>query len=101
MQKFSEALNLSKKNKDPKTIVRILNNIGFTYLEAKKFDYSEKFLRGAITLNRNIKAINAAPYKGLGALFLLTNKLDSAKVNYAKALNIYKNKGNIKEETKY
>ncbi|WBX77153.1 tetratricopeptide repeat protein [Tenacibaculum ovolyticum] len=99
LQKFSETLKLSEKIKDPKTIVRVLNNIGFTYLEAREFKQSEKFLRGAITLNKNIKAINAAPYKGLGALFLVTNRLDSAKINYKKALNIYKDKGNIEEET--
>ncbi len=98
LQQFSEALALGESAKDPKTIVSILNNIGYTYLEAKRFDEAEKFLRGAVQLNKNIKTLNGAPYKGLGTLFLVTNKLDSAEVNYNKAMSIYKSKKNLTEE---
>ncbi|WP_165750252.1 histidine kinase [Cellulophaga sp. Z1A5H] len=95
---FSEAMALSQSKKDPKTLVSILNNIGYTYIEAGIYPNAEKFLRGAITLNKNIKSINAAPYKGLGNLFLLKIENDSAEVNYKKALAIYTSNNDIKEE---
>ncbi|WP_047245766.1 tetratricopeptide repeat-containing sensor histidine kinase [Maribacter thermophilus] len=95
---YSEAMTLSQTKRDPKTLVSVLNNIGYTYMEAKEYESAEKFLRGAITLNKNIKAINAAPYKGLGNLFLLKAEKDSAKVNFNKALSIYKATKNTKEE---
>ncbi|WP_440120743.1 tetratricopeptide repeat-containing sensor histidine kinase [Tenacibaculum sp. Ill] len=98
LEQFSEALALGESAKDPKTIVSVLNNIGYTYLEAKRFEEAEKFLRGAVKLNQKIKTINGAPYKGLGTLFLVTNKLDSAAVNYNKAMSIYKSKNNLSEE---
>lgn len=98
LKQFSEALKVGESAKDPKTIVSILNNIGYTYLEAKRFPEAEKFLRGAVQLNKNIKTINGAPYKGLGSLFLITDKLDSAAVNYNKAMSIYRSKGNVSEE---
>ena len=87
---YSEAMSLSQSKGNPKTLVAVLNNIGYTYIEAGDYGSAEKFLRGAITLNKNIKAINGAPYKGLGNLFLLMAKNDSAEVNYNKALDIYR-----------
>ena len=98
LESYAAAMHLSQKKEDPKLLVSILNNIGYTYIEAGDFVSAEKFLRGAITLSNNIKIINAAPYKGLGNLFLLTTKIDSAKVNYTKALEIYKFNNNVKEE---
>ena len=98
LEQFSEALAIGKSAKDPKTIVSVFNNIGYTYLEVKRFDEAEKFLRGAAKLNQKIKTINGAPYKGLGTLFLVTNKLDSAEVNYNKAMSIYKSKNYLSEE---
>ncbi|REH56735.1 tetratricopeptide repeat protein [Tenacibaculum gallaicum] len=98
LEQFSEALKVGQSAKDPKTIVSVFNNIGYTYLEAKRFEEAENFLRGAIKLNKKIKTINGAPYKGLGALFLITNKLDSAEVNYNKAMSIYKSKNYLSEE---
>lgn len=98
LSSFSEAMALSQTQRDPKTMVSILNNIGYTYIEAGEYESAEKFLRGSVTLNKNIKAINAAPYKGLGNLFLLKTKNDSAEVNYKKALEIYIANHNIKEE---
>ncbi|WP_084684659.1 tetratricopeptide repeat-containing sensor histidine kinase [Maribacter forsetii] len=95
---FSEAMALSQTQRDPKTIVSILNNIGYTYIEAGEYTNAEKFLRGSVTLNKNIRAINAAPYKGLGNLFLLKTENDSAKVNYKKALKVYIANHNRKEE---
>ncbi|GAA4234706.1 hypothetical protein GCM10022291_14770 [Postechiella marina] len=95
---YQEAMTLSQTKKDPKTFVSVLNNIGYTYIEAGEYQNAEKFLRGAITINKNIKAINAAPFKGLGSMFLLTNKTDSAYVNYKKALDIYASNNNVKEE---
>ena len=95
---YSEAMSLSQSKGNPKTLVAVLNNIGYTYIEAGDYGSAEKFLRGAITLNKNIKAINGAPYKGLGNLFLLMAKNDSAEVNYNKALDIYRATKNIKEE---
>ncbi|MDF4203265.1 tetratricopeptide repeat protein [Maribacter sp. SA7] len=95
---FSEAMTLTQSQKDPKTMVSILNNIGYTYIEAGEYNSAEKFLRGSATLNKNIKAINAAPYKGLGNLYLLQSENDSAKVNYEKALQIYTANHNLKEE---
>ncbi|MEP2278352.1 tetratricopeptide repeat protein [Maribacter sp.] len=95
---FSEAMTLTQSQKDPKTMVSILNNIGYTYIEAGEYNSAEKFLRGSATLNKNIKAINAAPYKGLGNLYLLQSENDSAKVNYEKALQIYTANHNQKEE---
>lgn len=98
LSSFSEAMALSQTQRDPKTMVSILNNIGYTYIEAGEYESAEKFLRGSATLNKNIKAINAAPYKGLGNLFLLKTENDSAEVNYKKALEIYIANHNIKEE---
>ncbi|WP_324027660.1 tetratricopeptide repeat protein [Maribacter sp. BPC-D8] len=95
---FSEAMALNQSQRDPKTMVSILNNIGYTYIEAGAYANAEKFLRGSATLNKNIKAINAAPYKGLGNLFLLKAENDSAEVNYKKALEIYIANHNRKEE---
>tara|TARA_R110001583_G_scaffold90593_4_gene232543 strand:- start:1368 stop:3221 length:1854 start_codon:yes stop_codon:yes gene_type:complete len=95
---YSEAMSLSQSKGNPKTLVAVLNNIGYTYIEAGDYGSAENFLRGAITLNKNIKAINGAPYKGLGNLFLLMAKNDSAEVNYNKALDIYRATKNIKEE---
>lgn len=95
---YSEAMSLSQSSHSPKTLVAVLNNIGYTYIEAGQYQSAEKFLRGAITLNKNIKAVNAAPYKGLGSMFLLKTQNDSAAVNYNKALNIYKANNNVKEE---
>ncbi|MEP2238597.1 MAG: tetratricopeptide repeat protein, partial [Maribacter sp.] len=95
---FSEAMTLTQSQKDPKTMVSILNNIGYTYIEAGEYNSAEKFLRGSATLNKNIKAINAAPYKGLGNLYLLQSENDSAQVNYEKALRIYTANHNLKEE---
>ncbi|MBD0777434.1 tetratricopeptide repeat protein [Maribacter sp. ANRC-HE7] len=95
---YSEAMSLSQSKGNPKTLVAVLNNIGYTYIEAGDFESAEKFLRGAVALNKNIKAINGAPYKGLGNLFLLMAKNDSAEVNYNKALDIYKSNKNAKEE---
>ena len=95
---YSEAMALSQSQRDPKTLVSILNNIGYTYIEAGDYESAEKFLRGSVTLNKNIKAINAAPYKGLGNLFLLKAENDSAEINYKKALEIYIANSNFKEE---
>lgn len=95
---YSQAMALSQSKGNPKTIVSVLNNIGYTYIEAGEYDSAEKFLRGSITLNKNINTINAAPYKGLGNTFLLTKKNDSAAANFKKALEIYKANSNIKEE---
>ena len=95
---YSEAMALSQSQRDPKTLVSILNNIGYTYIEAGDYESAEKFLRGSATLNKNIKAINAAPYKGLGNLFLLKAENDSAEINYKKALEIYIANSNFKEE---
>ncbi|WP_373942349.1 histidine kinase [Polaribacter sejongensis] len=98
LNSYAEAMSLSQSKKSPKILASILNNIGFTYIEANKYENAEKFLRGAATLNNNIKAVNAAPYKGLGNLFLLRSKNDSARVNYYKALDIYVANKNVKEE---
>ena len=98
LSSYSEAMALSQSQRDPKTLVSILNNIGYTYIEAGDYESAEKFLRGSATLNKNIKAINAAPYKGLGNLFLLKAENDSAEVNYKKALEIYIANSNFKEE---
>ncbi|WP_290248442.1 tetratricopeptide repeat-containing sensor histidine kinase [Polaribacter sejongensis] len=98
LNSYAEAMSLSQSKKSPKILASILNNIGFTYIEANKYENAEKFLRGAATLNNNIKAVNAAPYKGLGNLFLLRSKNDSAQVNYYKALDIYVANKNVKEE---
>jgi tetratricopeptide (TPR) repeat protein len=95
---YSEAMALSQSQRDSKTLVSILNNIGYTYIEAGDYESAEKFLRGSATLNKNIKAINAAPYKGLGNLFLLKAENDSAEINYKKALEIYIANSNFKEE---
>ncbi|MEL0652045.1 tetratricopeptide repeat protein [Algibacter sp. TI.3.09] len=95
---YSEAMSLSQSNRNPKTLVSVLNNIGYTYIEAGEYNMAETFLRGAIQLNKNIKVINAAPYKGLGSMFLLSKKNDSAEVNYIKALKIYATNNNAKEE---
>ncbi|WP_405293925.1 tetratricopeptide repeat protein [Algibacter sp. Ld11] len=95
---YSQAMALSQSKGNPKTIVSVLNNIGYTYIEAGEYESAEKFLRGSITLNKNINTINAAPYKGLGNMFLLTKKNDSAAANFKKALEIYKANSNIKEE---
>ncbi|WP_282148779.1 tetratricopeptide repeat-containing sensor histidine kinase [Algibacter lectus] len=95
---YSEAMSLSQSNRNPKTLVSVLNNIGYTYIEAGEYNMAETFLRGAIQLNKNIKVINAAPYKGLGSMFLLSKKIDSAEVNYIKALKIYATNNNAKEE---
>ena len=98
LNSYAEAMSLSQSKRSPKILASILNNIGFTYIEANKYENAEKFLRGAATLNNNIKAVNAAPYKGLGNLFLLRSKNDSAQVNYYKALDIYVANKNVKEE---
>ena len=98
LNSYSEAMSLSQSNRNPKTLVSVLNNIGYTYIEAGEYNMAETFLRGAIQLNKNIKVINAAPYKGLGSMFLLSKKNDSAQVNYIKALKIYATNNNIKEE---
>lgn len=98
LSSYSEAMALSQSQRDPKTLVSILNNIGYTYIEAGDYESAEKFLRGSATLNKNIKAINAAPYKGLGNLFLLKAENDSAEINYKKALEIYIANSNFKEE---
>ena len=98
LNSYSEAMNLSQSKGDPKILVSVLNNIGYTYIEAGKYENAEQFLRGAIRLNKNINVINAAPYKGLGNLFLLTSEIDSARVNYDKALHIYQSNKNAKEE---
>ena len=98
LSSYSEAMSLSQSKGDPKALVSILNNIGYTYIEAGEYSMAEQFLRGAIQLNKNINVINAAPYKGLGSMFLLTAKNDSAQVNYIKALDIYVANNNIKEE---
>lgn len=98
LSSYSEAMALSQSQRDPKTLVSILNNIGYTYIEAGDYESAEKFLRGSATLNKNIKAINAAPYKGLGNLFLLRAENDSAEINYKKALEIYIANSNFKEE---
>ena len=98
LSSYSEAMALSQSQRDPKTLVSILNNIGYTYIEAGDYESAEKFLRGSVTLNKNIKAINAAPYKGLGNLFLLKAENDSAEINYKKALEIYIANSNFKEE---
>ena len=98
LQSYAEAMSLSQKKGNPKILVSVLNNIGYTYIEAGEYESAEKFLRGAVTLNKNIKTVNAAPYKGLGNLFLLTAKNDSAEVNYNKALEIYISNKNIKDE---
>ena len=98
LSSYSEAMALSQSQRDPKTLVSILNNIGYTYIEAGDYESAEKFLRGSVTLNKNIKAINAAPYKGLGNLFLLKAENDSAEINYNKALEIYIANSNFKEE---
>ncbi|WP_027066763.1 tetratricopeptide repeat protein [Maribacter sp. Hel_I_7] len=98
LSSYSEAMALSQSQRDPKTLVSILNNIGYTYIEAGDYESAEKFLRGSSTLNKNIKAINAAPYKGLGNLFLLKAENDSAEINYKKALEIYIANSNFKEE---
>ncbi|MEP0481619.1 MAG: tetratricopeptide repeat protein, partial [Nonlabens sp.] len=97
---YSEAMTLSQSKRDPKILVSVLNNIGYTYIEAGKYDDAERFLRGAATLNKNINSVNAAPYKGLGNLFLLTSKIDSSWTNYNKALEIYKSNNDINEEIK-
>ena len=98
LSNYSEALTLSKSSRNPKGMVSVLNNIGYTYIDAGKYQDAEKFLRGAITLNKNINIVNAAPFKGLGYLFLETSQVDSARVNYNKALEIYKSNDNVKEE---
>lgn len=98
LSSYAEAMSLSQSSHSPKTLVGVLNNIGYTYIEAGEFPRAEKFLRGALTLNKNIKTINAAPYKGLGSMFLLKSQNDSAEVNYNKALNIYRADHNVKEE---
>ncbi len=98
LNSYSEAMHLSQSKREPKILASILNNIGYTYIDAGKYENAEKFLRGAATLNKNIKAINAAPYKGLGNLFLLKSKNDSAEVNYKKALSIYVANKNVKDE---
>ncbi|SFR83632.1 tetratricopeptide repeat-containing sensor histidine kinase [Maribacter stanieri] len=98
LSSYSEAMALSQSQRDPRTLVSILNNIGYTYIEAGDYESAEKFLRGSATLNKNIKAINAAPYKGLGNLFLLKAENDSAEINYKKALEIYIANSNFKEE---
>ncbi|MDO6810615.1 tetratricopeptide repeat protein [Zobellia galactanivorans] len=95
---YSEAMALSQRKRDPKTLVSVLNNIGYTYMQAEEYESAEKFLRGAVTLNKNIKAINAAPYKGLGNLFLLKAQNDSAEANFNRALAIYSSKKDMKEE---
>ncbi|WP_158841597.1 tetratricopeptide repeat-containing sensor histidine kinase [Polaribacter sp. L3A8] len=98
LKSYSEAMQLSHATGNPKILASVLNNIGYTYIEAGKYQRAEKFLRGAATLNNNIKDINAAPYKGLGNLFLLQSKNDSAAINYKKALNIYVSNNNAKDE---
>ena len=98
LNSYSEAMNLSQSKGDPKILVSVLNNIGYTYIEAGKYENAEQFLRGAITLNKNINVVNAAPFKGLGNLFLLTSQVDSAQVNYTKALRIYQSNKDAKEE---
>ena len=98
LNSYSEAMSLSQSIRNPVLLASILNNIGYTYIDAVKYENAEKFLRGAATLNKNIKAINAAPYKGLGNLFLLKSEYDSAAVNYKKALDIYVANKNVKDE---
>ncbi|QXP63084.1 histidine kinase [Polaribacter sp. HaHaR_3_91] len=98
LNSYSEAMALSQSIRNPVLLASVLNNIGYTYIDAVKYENAEKFLRGAATLNNNIKAINAAPYKGLGNLFLLKSEYDSAAVNYKKALDIYVANKNVKEE---
>ena len=98
LNSYSEAMALSQSIRNPVLLASVLNNIGYTYIDAVKYENAEKFLRGAATLNNNIKAVNAAPYKGLGNLFLLKSEYDSAAVNYKKALDIYVANKNVKEE---
>ena len=98
LNSYAEAMALSQSIRNPVLLASVLNNIGYTYIDAVKYENAEKFLRGAATLNKNIKAINAAPYKGLGNLFLLKSEYDSAAVNYKKALDIYVANKNVKDE---
>ncbi|MGJ8760309.1 MAG: tetratricopeptide repeat-containing sensor histidine kinase [Polaribacter sp.] len=98
LNSYSEAMALSQSIRNPVLLASVLNNIGYTYIDAVKYENAENFLRGAATLNNNIKAVNAAPYKGLGNLFLLKSEYDSAAVNYKKALDIYVANKNVKEE---
>ncbi|MCL7764080.1 tetratricopeptide repeat protein [Polaribacter sp. Z014] len=98
LKTYSEAMALSQSIRNPVLLASVLNNIGYTYIDAVKYENAEKFLRGAATLNKNIKATNAAPYKGLGNLFLLKSKNDSAAINYKKALDIYVANKNVKDE---
>ncbi len=98
LKSYSEAMQLSHATGNPKILASVLNNIGYTYIEAGEYQSAEKFLRGAATLNKNIKDVNASPYKGLGNLFLLRAKNDSAAINYKKALNIYVSNNNAKDE---
>lgn len=91
-------MNLSRHSSDVKTLVTVLNNIGFTYIEAGDLDSAKKFLKGAATLNKNINSINAAPFKGLGNVFLLDQQLDSASYYYHHALTAYHQNSNFKDK---
>ncbi|QKX03999.1 histidine kinase [Aquimarina sp. TRL1] len=97
LENYQEIIQNKQYTKDPKMTVSILNNIGYTYLKAKEEKNAEKFFRGAITLNKNIKAINAAPYKGLGHMYLMLGVHDSATTYYEKALGEYKKHTNHSE----
>lgn len=98
LENYALAMNLSRHSSDVKTLVTVLNNIGFTYIEAGDLDSAKKFLKGAATLNKNINSINAAPFKGLGNVFLLDQQLDSASYYYHHALTAYHQNSNFKDK---
>lgn len=89
---FIEGMRICEN--DPKNMAKLLSNLAMTHTRMKNmndaiFDYRKSLVINASIQNYEGMAVN---YNGLGEIYKILNKPDSALANYRKAKNLnYKN----------
>jgi len=92
------ALDIFKNVKDDKGVSEALNVIGTTYGNQGNYRAAISYNKQAVEINSKLGRLTklANDYNNLGETYRLWKKLDSALINYQKALDLY-----IQEEVDY
>lgn len=89
---FIEGMRLCEN--DPKNMAKLLSNLAMTHTRMKNMNDAIYDYRKSLAINASIKNYEgmAVNYNGLGEIYKILNKPDSALANYRRAKNLnYKN----------
>ena len=90
IMQFIEGMKLCEN--DTRTTAKLLSNIAMTHTRMRNMNDAIYYYRKALSLNASIRNVEGmgVNYNGLGEIYKIINRPDSALLNYLKAKNLNK-----------